>query len=301
MLHARRRFLKTTAGLAAGLAARAETPAGLRLPTVHFGKYEISRLMIGCNQFYGFSHFNRLLNELMREWYTPERVVEVLHRSERNGINVYQYAHGDRAWSDLQRFRSEGGKMNLIVVNTTPTPEVELIRLIQPAGLYYHGERTDVAFRSGDMQPIREWLKRVRDTGTMAGVGTHKPEVIEYIEEHGWEVDFYVICAYNRTRTPEEVRKLLGGQLPVPAGEVYLESDPPHTFRVVRQVRKPCMVFKILAAGRVTNTPEMVDRAFSVAFDSIKPQDCVIVGMYPRYKDEVTENADRVRRILGRS
>ena len=66
MLHARRRFLKTTVGLAAGLAARAEAPAGLRLPTVHFGKYEISRLMIGCNQFYGFSHFNRLLNELMR-------------------------------------------------------------------------------------------------------------------------------------------------------------------------------------------------------------------------------------------
>jgi hypothetical protein len=32
---------------------------------------------------------------------------------------------------------------------------------------------------------------------------------------------------------------------------------------------------------------------------NIKAKDCVVVGMYPRYKDEVKENADRVRRILN--
>ena len=34
---------------------------------------------------------------------------------------------------------------------------------------------------------------------------------------------------------------------------------------------------------------------------NIKPQDCIVVGMYPRYKDEVKENCDRVRRILNSS
>jgi hypothetical protein len=34
------------------------------------------------------------------------------------------------------------------------------------------------------------------------------------------------------------------------------------------------------------------------AFENIKPKDCVVIGMYPRYKDEVKENADRVRGIL---
>ena len=35
------------------------------------------------------------------------------------------------------------------------------------------------------------------------------------------------------------------------------------------------------------------------ALGNIKPQDCIMVGMFPRFKDEVTENCDRVRRILS--
>ena len=42
-----------------------------------------------------------------------------------------------------------------------------------------------------------------------------------------------------------------------------------------------------------------VQKAFKEAFASIKPQDCVVVGMFPRFTDEVKENCDRVRRILG--
>ena len=41
------------------------------------------------------------------------------------------------------------------------------------------------------------------------------------------------------------------------------------------------------------------DAAFRAAFAGIKPQDCVIVGHYPRFKNEIQENAERVRAILG--
>jgi hypothetical protein len=58
-------------------------------------------------------------------------------------------------------------------------------------------------------------------------------------------------------------------------------------------------LFKILAAGRLTRSPQIIDEAFKTALESIKPKDCVVVGMYPRYKDEVKENSDRVRRILN--
>jgi hypothetical protein len=122
--------------------------------------------------------------------------------------------------------------------------------------------------------------------------------VVEYVEEHGWDVDFYVLCAYNRTRTPEEIRKLLG-VLPLPASELYLETDPLRAYQVARNTSKTCFLFKILAAGRVARTPEMVDKAFKDAFDNIKPQDCIIVGMFPRFQDEVKDNCDRVRRLLN--
>jgi len=66
----------------------------------------------------------------------------------------------------------------------------------------------------------------------------------------------------------------------------------------VRQTRRTCLVFKILAAGRLTASAETIDQAFRRAFYAIKPNDCVLVGMWPRYQDQVVENAERVRRIL---
>jgi hypothetical protein len=62
----------------------------------------------------------------------------------------------------------------------------------------------------------------------------------------------------------------------------------------MRATAKPCFAFKILAAGRVTN----VEQAFRTAYESIKPNDGVFIGLYPAAKDEVFENVERVHRLL---
>jgi len=300
-MQSRRTFLKS--GLATAFAVRplasgAQEPAGVGLPKVRFGQYAISRLVVGCNPFYGYSHFNQLLDQLMREWNTPERVCDTLRQCEQNGINAFQYGHNERALSDLERHRANGGKMLLIATETSNDPVEATVKRIQPEALYHHGERTDVLFRAGKMDQVQEYTKKVRQTGVLVGIGTHKSEVVEYVEERGWDVDFYILCAYNRTRTPEELRKILG-VVPVPPSEVYLETDPPVAYRVARQTQKTCFLFKILAAGRLTRSPQTIDEAFATALANIKPKDCVVVGMYPRYKDEVKENSDRVRQILN--
>ena len=302
-MNSRRAFLKSSAGLAAALAARpragsAQESVSATLPKVPFGKYEVSRLVVGCNQFYGYSHFNQILDQLMREWNTPERVCETLRQCEQNGINAFQYSHHERGYSDLELHRASGGKMLLITTDTGKDPVEETVKRIQPIALYHHGERTDVLFRAGKMDQVQEYTKRLRQTGVLVGIGTHKSEVVEYVEERGWDVDFYLLCAYNRTRTPEELGRKLG-VVPIPPSEVYLESDPPLAFRVARQTQKTCFLFKILAAGRLTRSLQSIDQAFKTALESIKPQDGIVVGMYPRYKDEVKENAERVRRIMN--
>ena len=301
----RRDFLKSSAGLAAALgspvpAGAAQEPAAAGLPKVRFGQHEISRLILGQNQFYGYSHFNPLLNQLMREWNTPERVVETLRHAEQLGINAMNYSHSERSCFDIEQYRAAGGKMLLIGTGPTNDQVVEVIKRVQPLAFYHHGEVTDSLFRAGKMDQVQEYTKKLRQLGVMVGVGTHKPEVVEYAEEHGWDLDFYMLCVYNRTRTPDELRKLLG-VLPLPPTEVYLETDPAVAYRVARQTRKTCFLFKILAAGRLVGSPQFIDAAFKTAFDSIKPKDCVVVGMYPRYKDEVKENADRARQILNAS
>ena len=110
----------------------------------------------------------------------------------------------------MENFRSKGGNMHLIATDPTLGPVEDVVRRTNAMALYLHGERTDVLFREGKMDEAQEYTKRVRQAGVRVGIGTHKPEVVEYVEEHGWDVDFYMLCVYNRTRTPEEYSQAAG-------------------------------------------------------------------------------------------
>ena len=312
MSNTRRNFLQSTATLAASLASGASLSAqaqgaaaklaaipdsDIQMPKTKFGKLEISRLVVGVNTLLGFSHYNEIMSAMMREWYTQAKVVEVLGRCEKFGINAYNYVHMGRAQADWERYLGEGGKMHLVAQATTNDP-AELWNAVKPAAAWVQGERTDDAYRAGKMETIRDYCKKLRDLGvTMVGVGSHIPEVLAMVEDAGWDVDFYAGCVYNRRRTPEEFRKLLGGELPEMVNEVYLQGDPPRMYKVLKQTTKPCFAFKVLAAGRV-RSPEA---AFKLAFNSLKPYDCLFVGMFPRAKDEIKENAEIVSRILKTS
>ena len=302
-MSSRRDFLRSSAGLAGTLAVgswAAQAAPAVTLPTVRFGGVEISRMVMGCNQFNGYSHFNSLLDKLMVDWNTPDRFCQTLLQCQQNGINAHQYSLNPATQTALELFRSKGGTMHLIAIDYTLDGLEDRVRRSGAGAFYHHGEVTDVLFRDGKMDQVQEYTKRLRQTGVRVGIGTHKPEVVEYVEERGWDVDFYFLCVYNRTRTPDETRKLLG-VLPLPATDVYLETDPPRAYAVARQTSKTCFLFKILAAGRRARSPVEVDKAFAEAFTSIKPQDCIVVGMFPRFQDQVKENCDRVRRILTNS
>ncbi len=258
-----------------------------------FGKVEISRLVAGCNPFYGFAHFNQTLAALMREYYSAERVCDVLHQCNRFGITAYNIVLMGRAQADYERFVAEGGRMNLILQGQgDPAPQVKAVK---PLAIYHHGDNTDRAWKNGDMASVREWCKKARDTGAMIGVGSHKPEVLEHVESAGWDVDFYAGCVYNRTRTVDEWKQVLHGEILEMPGDIYLQSDPPKMYKFMRATKKPCFAFKIMAAGRVTNA----DQAFRTAYESIKPIDGVFIGLFPKVKDEVRENTERVHRLLA--
>jgi len=303
MSDTRRTFLQSAvfaAGLAGGAAALPADPAGpaleVQVPKVTFFGVEISRMVLGVNPFYGYGHYNTTLGTIMREYYTPQRICEVMHQCSRFGINAYNFVNVPRAQQDLERFQAEGGKMHLIV-QAFEDP-AKIYASFRPLAMYMRGTEVDRAFQAGDMGPVKEWSKKARDTGSKIGIGTHKPEVIRLAEDEGWDLDFYAGCAYNVTRTAVEWRKMLGGELPEMPSEIYVQSDPPRMFKVMRQTTKPCFAYKILAAGRIPE-PDL-DRAFQTAFESIKPTDAIFIGMFPRVKDEVRENAERVHRILAR-
>jgi hypothetical protein len=163
-------------------------------------------------------------------------------------------------------------------------------------GIAHHGEVTDVLWKEGQIDTVREDCMKIRDSGAMVGVSTHIPDVVDHMVSQNWDIDFIMCCVYERHRTREELQALLG-HVPIPVKEVYLEDDPPRMFKAMRQTDKPCLAFKILAAGRLCDKPEWVEAAFESTFRQIKANDAVIVGMYPEYEDQVVINAEWVRRF----
>lgn len=273
------------------------------LPTIRLGRYEVTRLILGSNPFNGYGHFNGILANHMREWFTPENAIRTLQMAEQSGINTWQFSNTPRGLPDLERFQAAGGKLQwLILANAEdmahPAASLPALAKKGPIGILHHGSDTDARFRRGEKQKIREFVSRVRDTGVLAGISTHNPLVIETAEEEGWGADFYMACLHNVSRTPGEIEAMLGRRPPLPPQELYFPDDPPRMFRTIRQTAKTCLAFKILAAGRLTDTPQQIDQAFQVAFENIKPKDAVIVGMFPRFADQALENAERVRRLL---
>lgn len=299
----RREFLKKAGALAGALAAvgyagsSTAAAAETTLPQIRLGKYSLSRLICGANPFNAGSHLSVFVNNQMREYFTPEQILKTLRRCQEVGINCWQSGVGNL---DLyRRLVDEGSKMHFLAIDSGGPESIEKLAKGGCIGIAHHGETTDHRFKSGQLDKINDYLKRVRDAGMLVGVSTHMPAVVDAIESKGWDLDYYMTCVYERHRSAEDLEKLLG-QAPIPVGEVYLPNDPPRMFQAIQKTKRACLAFKILAAGRLSERAEWVERAFRDTLAAIKPSDGVIVGIYDRYSDQPAQNADLVRRFNPR-
>jgi hypothetical protein len=302
----RRDFLHHAAGAVAATTAAtapgADAPAVALLPTVQLGAHRVTRLILGGNPIYGYSHFNKLFSQHLTDWHTPPRVVELLQRCVKAGINTWQNSYAERTLQDVDRVREAGVKFHWLCLGKPdwdrhPERIAEAAKR-KPIGIAPHGALAERLHRQNKPTELADLLKRIRDQGVLVGLSAHNPAVIELAEEKGWDLDYYMCCLYYLTRPREEARKLLGDALPL--GEIYLPSDPPRMFRVIRSVKKPCLVYKVLAAGRRIGSPAEVRECFETALKNIKPTDALIVGMYQQFGDQVGANAALVRELCTR-
>jgi hypothetical protein len=116
--------------------------------------------------------------------------------------------------------------------------------------------------------------------------------VIEYAEEHDWDVGFYLACFYIISRIERE-SALVGGEF---VEEPFYAGDPARMCQTIRATPKQCLAFKILGAGRRCTDQDEAAAAFKFAFDNIKSIDAVVVGMYP---DQVQFNVGHTLAALG--
>lgn len=313
--NSRRDFLKSATTVAASLMVPAPMLAESAnlLPTINLGPHRVTRLIVGSNPMYGYSHFNRLYDQHMLEWFTDERIVRLLLDCEKKGINTWQASFNYNMKKHIPKLRDAGCKIQFICLAASwhydekwpRTPEAILEGTIKcaqaamefkPIGTAFHGAATDALFRAGKIDLLKTYINAVHDLGTLAGISMHNPAILDALREKNLANDFYMTGLHYLTRKPEDWMKEIGT---LPLDEGWIAADPPRMAEAVRKVAKPCLVYKVLGAGRKCNSAEQKLQAIEWAYKNIKPNDATIIGLYPRFSDQVTETVTMVRKILA--
>jgi hypothetical protein len=267
------------------------------LPSIALGPHRISRLIAGWNPIGGYSYLGPNMDQHMREYFTEERTAEFLLRCEGQGISAHQYDPTPMMTQALRQVREAGSTMKFVCLHSVGSRFGSIDKVVaetNPIAFAHHGGVTDRLFREGKANQIHDYVKKVHDAGLLAGISAHNPDNIKRIADAGWENDFFMTCFHYLTRLNDHPE--LEAEKKV-IGKAFYKSDPKTMSAVMRQVEQPCLGFKILAAGRASFSRKGVAEAFEYAFRHIKETDAVIVGMYPRFRDEIQENTKLTRRF----
>ncbi len=293
-----------------------------KMPQVQLGPHKISRLIAGGNQMGGASHNLRDMSAHMAEYFTVDRTLQFVRDCLDQGIDTWQGNYGAKTRDVMQRLRAEGQDIKLLPLSAPQLPELSdkqlrhiprtslagmdgsfdrIISELRPIGVILWGSLTDVLYKEGQIEKARDFLKKVRQAGVQVGVATHTPEVIEYIDEKGWDIDFYFTALYKFEKSRDEVLQIVK-EVPLDVDrwssmQIILPSELQKMCDAIQKTPKTCIGFKMLAAGRAAGTPEEVRKTFEYVFGHIKPKDAVCVGMYPRFHEQmIKENADLTKK-----
>ncbi|RJP68061.1 MAG: hypothetical protein C4532_13570 [Candidatus Abyssobacteria bacterium SURF_17] len=210
----------------------------------------------------------------MRDFFTVARIKQTLKECEELGINTLLARADNHIRRLLAEYWNEGGTIQWIAQTAHEMRSLHdnIITIAQTGAkaAFIQGTTVDEFSLDNRLDEIRPLIDLIHSGGMAAGVGSHNPRVIRIIEEEGWDVDFYVVSFYDV----------------ITHDEAYLDADRHETVKLIREIQKPCIAIKVLAAGR-TNPED----ALRFAFENIKPSDAVAVGTYPKERpDEMRQN-----------
>jgi len=213
------------------------------LPAGRIGKVKISRIICGGNLINGYAHSRDLIyvSELLRHYFTDEKVIETWQISEENGINTaianVRGGEGDKIIENtirlLKKYWDErGGKIQWIA-QTNPRVN-DLTSSIKKAvdngavGAFIQGGVGDSFVKDGRVDLLGKAIDFIKQNGLIAGVGGHLVDVPIACEKEGIEPDFYF-------KTLNDVD--------------YNSATPQRTIEFMKKVDKPWIAYKVLGAG----------------------------------------------------
>jgi hypothetical protein len=276
--------------------------------TVSFLGCNITRLILGDNPFNGYSYIEDIAaGAEMAVYYTKERILKTLFEAEKLGINAMLPLACPKMLEILPLYYDKGGTMKIIWQHYGAEPaEVNLEKMMKfkPLAIYHAGPGADNLVEAGREKTVIDTIKLFKSAGVPAGLGTHVPETILRSENEGWGADFYMACLYNaRNRKRDGQKGYMTGKATMDL--VFYPDDRFLMYKVIKEIKKPCIAFKIFAGGQIflekkeEEHEKIAETMLREVYSEIKKGDITAVGVFQRDKEILELDVKLVNKVLA--
>jgi len=236
------------------------TVAGVSLP----------RLLIGSNWIFGWSHRGYAADAFIKEQHsTVDGTLSVLNAFLEYGIDAWMgpfSSHPD-ALNRIKAIQDKIGKKLILIdtpvlnVDDNAASRKEAESIIKTSAgigstfcLIHHSSCEQLINKNKrTMDRLPDYTNMIRDAGLIPGLSAHMPEVIQYADLNGYDVETYI-----------QLFNCLGFLM-----QIEVES----VIKIIHDAKKPVMTIKPMAAGRVS---PYVGLTFN--WNVLRPQDMITVG-----------------------
>lgn len=271
-----------------------------KVPLGSLGNAKISRIMLGGNLVSGYMHCRDLkyVGALFRAYVTEEKLMETFKLAEQYGINTVFETGGEYVEKYNRRFN---GKMQFIPhikvedgqSDSALREHIKRQAATGAIALYVWGVAGDQLVQAGKIDLLKKAVEMAKkETNLPIGVGGHSLLVPMTCEKHGVPCDFYVKTLHSDdypSATPKHLRKEF---IWLTGGEGWYDNmwciNPEETIQFMKEVKKPWIAFKVLAAGAIYPR-----QAFPYAFSN--GADFIAVGMFDF---QIRENAILAAKVV---
>ena len=247
------------------------------MESVKFGQLSVSKVILGCNPFSGFSHQNPERDQEMVNYFTTAKIKETLFQAEELGVTTFLGRVDKHIRRILIEYWNEGGKVKWLAQTAPEFSSLEgnIAGAINTgaSAVYLHGGQMDFLFAQKQFDKVFKAVQQIKDAGLPAGVAGHTPQVHEWAQ-HNLDLDFHMCSYYNPTPRDKNAEHIQGAE------ERFDDTDREAMISVIHTLTTPAIHYKVFAAGR--NSPS---KALAFVAKNIRQQDAVCLGIFPKDND----------------
>ena len=242
----------------------------MTFPRTMVAGVSLPRMLIGTNWISGWSHKGHAADEFIKETHsTADKTLPLIKAFLSYGIDAIMGSFSTHlpAMERIKEIQDKIGR-KLILIDTPnlnmddnagARKEAEAVfktsaEIGSTFCLLHHASCEQLVNKNKKtMDRLPDYTKMIRDAGLIPGLSAHMPEIIQYTDLNGYDVETYI-----------QIFNCLGFLM-----QIEIES----VIKIIHEAKKPVMTIKPMAAGRTT---AYVGLTFN--WNVIRQQDMITLG-----------------------